>query len=90
MEGTKLYNERQQRHRNRATEFYKLVLRWQRERGHGRAARQAAIGLPAATAGNVVPAHVRRFIEAALADGTAWDDLAMLTAELERRMRGMR
>ena len=33
--------------RENATEFYKLVLRWQRERGHGRAARQAAIGLPA-------------------------------------------
>lgn len=82
------WEEKQQRHTNRATEFYKLVLGWQRARGHGKSARQAAIGLPAATAGNAVPAHVRRFITAALADGTAWDDLAMLTAELERRTRG--
>jgi hypothetical protein len=45
------------------------------------------MGLPAATAANAVPAHVRRFITAALADGTPLDDLAMLTAELERRLR---
>lgn len=80
-----------QEHRDNATEFYKLVLGWQRGRGHrGKAARQAAIGLPTATAANAVPEHVRRFIAAAMADGTPMDDLAMLTAELERRLRGKR
>jgi hypothetical protein len=48
------------------------------------------MGLPAATAANAVPSHVRRFIAAALADGTPLDDLAMLTAALESRLRGKR
>ncbi len=75
-------------HRENATEFYKLVLGWQQAKGHGdRGARRAARGLPAATAANAVPAHGRRFITAALADGTPLDELAMLTAELERRLR---
>lgn len=78
--------------RENATEFYKLVLRRQRERqgAHGGNSRQAAIGLPAALAANAVPSHVRRFIAAALADGTPWDDLVMLVEELERLMRGKR
>ncbi|MDT8900849.1 hypothetical protein [Anaeroselena agilis] len=65
-----------------------MVLGWQRAKGHrGKAARKAAMGLPVATAANAVPAHVRRFNEAALEDGTPLDDLAMLTAELGRRLR---
>ncbi len=81
-----------QEHRENATEFYKLVLKRQQERqgAHGRNSRLAAIGLPAATAANAVPTHVKRFIAAALADGTPWDDLVMLVGELERLMQRQR
>jgi hypothetical protein len=80
---------KQERHHDRACAFYKMVLRWQRERqgGHGRSSRQAVMGLPEAVRGNSTHAHVKRFIEAALADGTPWDDLHMLVAELEKRAR---
>lgn len=79
-------------HRENATEFYKLVLKRQKEKhgDPGRKSRLAAMGLPAATAANAVPSHVKRFIAAALADGTPWGDLVMLTTELERQMQGKR
>lgn len=79
-----------QEHRENATEFYKLVLGWQKSRhgAHGIRSRQAAIGLPEAARANRVPTHVRQFIQCALADGTPMDDLNILIGELERRMRG--
>lgn len=77
------YDER----RRRAAEFYKTVLRLQSRRGNGYGnARQAAIGLPVALQANRGRAHVRSFINAAMADGTPIDDLILLAEELAGEM----
>lgn len=67
-------DERQEKHHDRASTFYKLVLRWQKEKhgAHGRNSRLAAIGLPEAVRGNAAQAHVLRFIMEALRDGSRW------------------
>lgn len=77
---------RQQKHHDRACSFYKVVLKWQKEKHgeYGRNTRQAAIGLPEACRCREAKKHVKCFLNCARADGVPEEVLARLILKLVR------
>lgn len=74
--------------RERASAFYKKVLKWHSHNGQGgKASRQAAIGLPVAMKTDKVREHIYKFIENALADGMPKEVLLAMVEELQRELK---
>lgn len=74
-------------HRERATAFYKKVIRWHRQCGlRHKTHRKAAIGLPDAVKAGAVIAHAREFVRCARRDGVPVEALIHFAHELRREL----